>query len=76
MRDDCLDEETRAEDILLGSLGFGEDSSIVSIEKTDSGYRGMGRFSDGEEFQFQSEWELEELEQWALEILLKKFNKK
>lgn len=66
---EILSPKRRAEDILLGALGFGEDASIQTIEKLKSGYRGRGRFADGEEFDFQSEDELSDLELWALGIL-------
>ena len=69
--DDFLDEHTRAQDILLGSLGFGEDALIVSVSRTDSGYRGVARWSDGEEFEFESDDEPSDLEAWALGILKK-----
>lgn len=71
MTDDFLREENRAEDILLGALGYGEDARIVSIEKSEHGYRGSGCFSDGESFEFCADWELEELEKWALEVMIK-----
>lgn len=67
---DDLSPQVRAEDILLGSLGFGEDARILSIERTDTGYKGTGVWSDGSEFSFESEDELDELEHWALDILL------
>ncbi len=71
MADDCLDERTRAEDILLGSLGYGEDAKIISIEKTPDGFKGLARYSDGEECTFKSEFELDELDSWALQVLLR-----
>lgn len=64
---DYIDEQERVEDILLGSLGYGEEARIVSIEVTSSGYRGVGRFPDGEQFEFRSDDELDELQRWALE---------
>ncbi len=67
---DDLSPEVRAEDILLGSLGFGEEARIVSIETTADGYRGIGRWPDGEEFEFESDDELDELQRWALEFVL------
>ena len=66
---DFLDERTRAEDILLGTLGFDADAKIVSIELTSEGYRGQGAFSDGENFEFESEDEVTDLERWALNVL-------
>jgi len=70
MKDDFLEARNRAEDILLGGLGFGEDASIIQIERSENGFKGSGKWSDGEEFAFESEDELEELELWALNILL------
>ena len=70
---DFLDEKTRAEDIILGSLGYGEEAKIVSIKKNKSGFSGVGKFLDGEEFSFSSEGELEEIELWAVEILINKW---
>lgn len=67
---DDLSPEVRAEDILLGSLGYGEDARIVSVEQTPNGYRGIGTWPDGEQFSFESEDELDELQRWALEVLL------
>jgi hypothetical protein len=67
-RDD-LSPRVRAEDILLGSLGFGEDARIVSVERTASGYRGVGAWSDGEEFPFECDEELDDLQEWALGVL-------
>jgi hypothetical protein len=63
---DDLSPQTRAEDILLGSLGFGEEAKIKSIEKTVIGYRGVGIWPDGEEFIFECEEELDSLQAWAL----------
>ena len=69
MSDDFLDERKRAEDILLGSLGFGEEAQIVSLTVNGTAYKGTGRWSDGESFEFQSEEELDDLQLWALAIL-------
>ena len=55
MSEDCLDEQTRAEDILLGSLGLGEDAHIIKIIDLEDSYRGIAVWSDGEEFEFESE---------------------
>lgn len=71
MNDECLSEKVRAEDIILGSLGYDEDASIVTIELTGKGFKGQGKFKDGEEFTFESDDELDELSQWALDILIK-----
>jgi hypothetical protein len=67
---DDLSPQVRAEDILLGSLGFGEEAKIVSIERTDSGYRGIGVWPDGEQFEFENDDELDELQVWALQFIL------
>ena len=67
---DDLSPEVRAEDILLGSLGFGEEARIVSVERTADGYRGVGKWPDGEQFEFESDDELYELQRWALEFVL------
>ena len=68
-KEDCLKERTRAEDIILGSLGFGEDASIVEIRRSDSGFVGVGRWNDGQTFEFSSEDQLSTLEEWALRVL-------
>ncbi len=68
---DDLSPQVRAEDIVLGSLGFGEEARVVCIERTPEGYKGIGRWSDGEEFPFESDDEIDELTEWALQILLK-----
>ena len=67
---DDLSPRVRAEDIILGSLGFGEEARVVSIERTSDGYKGIGRWADGEEFPFESEDQMDELTEWALQILL------
>jgi hypothetical protein len=65
------DERTRAEDIILGSLGYGENARILEVQynETGTGYVGKGVWPDGEEFSFASEEKLEALEYWALKIL-------
>ncbi len=67
---DDLSPQVRAEDIILGSLGFGEEARVVSIERIPEGYKGIGRWADGEEFTFESEDEMDELTEWALRIFL------
>ncbi len=67
---DDLSPRVRAEDILLGALGFGEDARVISIERTDSGYKGVAVWPDGEQFEFESDDKLEELDEWALTVLL------
>jgi len=68
-KDSLEDQVIRAEDIILGSLGFGEEARIISIERTEIGFAGRGTFDDGEEFDFESEDQLGTLELWALGIL-------
>jgi hypothetical protein len=59
----------RAEDILLGSLGFGESAVIVEVLRTPQGYKGTGSFRDGETFSFESDETPDDLQLWALDIL-------
>ena len=68
-QDDFLHERVRAEDILLGALGYGEEARIVSIIPSKNGYSGTGCWPDGERFEFSCEGELSELESWALTLL-------
>lgn len=68
---DDLSPQVRAEDILLGSLGYGEEARIVSIERTPEGFKGIGRWADGEEFPFESDDEIDDLTEWALQIVLR-----
>ena len=75
MKEDFLSEPTRAEDILLGSLGIGEEATIVTVELTAKGYRGRARWTDGEEFPFEYDDEIDEMQRWALEILACKNSK-
>lgn len=65
-----LSEVTRAEDILLGSLGYGEGASIIAVEVTSSGYAGTAQWDDGQIFEFRSDEKLTELETWALEVFV------
>ncbi len=69
MKDDFLSEKNRAEDILLGSIGIGEEAKIISIKKTKKGYKGVATWADGEEFPFDCEEELDDMQKWALGIL-------
>jgi hypothetical protein len=64
-----LDPKARAADILLGGLGYGEDAQIISVKKLKIGYKGLGCWLDGEEFEFESEDPTSELEDWALNVL-------
>lgn len=66
--EDFLSERSRAEDILLGSLGFVEGAQIIDVQLTPEGYRGTARWSDGEEFSFSWEEGLDDLQRWALNI--------
>jgi hypothetical protein len=75
MAEEFLDERTRAEDILLGSLGIDGEATILEIKTTDGGYKGRARWGDGEVFDFESDEELTDLEKWAMAILLKKGGK-
>lgn len=72
--EDFLNEKTRAEDIILGSLGFGEGASIISIKRTAEGFAGVGRWFDGERFEFENDDELDALQEWALTILIPRGN--
>lgn len=73
MNDEYLEPINRAEDILLGSLGFGEDARLVRVEATGDGYRGEGVWSDGEEFSFEYDDEVTELIAWALKTWCEEF---
>ena len=68
-KEDDLSPRSRAEDILLGSLGFGEDAKLVSVKRTELGYCGEGVWPDGEKFQFENDDQLDDLQVWALEVL-------
>lgn len=68
--DPIEDPKIRAEDIILGALGFGEDARIATIQRTDKGFVGTGVFTDGEVFEFESDEDLDELEEWALKVLI------
>lgn len=67
-KEDDLSPQMRAEDILLGSLGFGQEARIVKVVQTDSGYRGVGIWPDGEEFSFENDDDLDDLQLWALKV--------
>ena len=69
--DDFLNERVRAEDILLGALGFDESAMICEVLPTPAGYRGVGKYKDGEEFAFESDIPPTPLESWALSVLQK-----
>ncbi|MCB0319532.1 MAG: hypothetical protein KDD60_01320 [Bdellovibrionales bacterium] len=65
-----LDQRVRAEDIILGGLGFGEGASIVQLNVAEEFFSGTGRWDDGEEFTFESDAPPTDLELWAIGILL------
>ncbi|RMG43871.1 MAG: hypothetical protein D6719_02970 [Candidatus Dadabacteria bacterium] len=67
--EDFLEATVRAEDILLGSLGFGEEARLLWVELTACGYRGRAVWPDGEEFDFESDEEPDDLQLWALGVL-------
>ena len=72
MVDEFLKEDNRAEDILLGSLGIGEEAKILTLERTEDGYKGTAQWKDGEIFPFESEDPLDELQEWAVGVILKR----
>ena len=73
--DEKVDELGRAEDIVLGSLGYGEDAKILSFSVDSDSYRGEAQWSDGEKFDFNSPIEeMNELEKWAVKILIDHFS--
>lgn len=70
MNKDFLNEHTRAEDILLGALGFDEDAKIIEVSLTSNDhYSGTACWGDGEEFSFLSDTVVTDLERWAVGIL-------
>lgn len=71
-----LEERTRAEDIILGGLGFSGEAKITEINLIKdgdmlTGFKGTAVWLDGGEFEFESEDEPSELEIWALTIISK-----
>lgn len=69
MKEDLLDEKQRAEDILLGSLGYGFEARVISLSASTTGYKGTGSWPDGEVFEFESEGELDSFQYWALGVM-------
>ena len=69
MSADKLDPLTRAEDILLGALGYDVSASIIEVHPTENGYAGSGKYVDGEVFEFESGAGLAELESWAIKVI-------
>jgi len=63
------DEAIRAEDVLLGTLGFDLGSRITSLKLTESGYQGHACWQEGDEFSFESQGPLSDLELWAVQVL-------
>ena len=68
-KENFLEEHIRAEDILLGGLGFGEEASILEVHMKGEFFAGTGQWDDGEEFTFESDDEATDLEKWAVEVL-------
>jgi len=68
MKEDFLNELTRAEDIILGSVGIDGEAKIIDVELRSTGYAGVARWPDGETSPFAMEEELTDLEKWALEV--------
>lgn len=68
-KEDWLEEKIRAEDIILGSLGLGDDAKLKWVKVTQEGFEGEAQWSDGEIFRFESDDELTELEIWAIDLL-------
>jgi len=64
-----LSPEIRAEDIILGAAGIGEEGKLLTLEEGEKGYTGEVQFHDGEILRFVSEDELSDLEIWAISIL-------
>jgi len=69
MKESWLNEQERAQDIILGSLGFGEDVKLLSFEETSEGFKGIAIFPDGIEIAIENDGELTHLERWALGVL-------
>jgi hypothetical protein len=70
MKELIEDTLLRAEDILLGSLGYGEDAKLTALYHVGSALHGSVTFSDGLQDLFQLDDELTELERWAVNHLL------
>jgi len=67
--DSWLSERQRAEDIILGGLGFGEDVTILEIKNSTFGFKGKAMYRDGSRIDIRNDDQLSELEIWALTIL-------
>ena len=68
---EVITERDRAEDILLGTLGYGQDARLITVERIPNGYKGSGSWSDGEEFSFSWDDGLDDMQEWALGLLAK-----
>ena len=69
---DELSELSRAEDILLGALGYSDDAKLEEVHLTEHEITLHGIFlSDGEKFVVNYDCECGALEEWAIEILRK-----
>ena len=67
---DQLLELSRAEDILLGALGFSDDACLEKVILRDGKIFLEGVFrSDGEKFSVQYDCDRGALEDWAIEVL-------
>lgn len=69
MSTEDFSELTRAEDIFLGALGFGEGARLSKIFLKDKAIELSGTFADGETFSAIFDEEVGALETWALDIL-------
>lgn len=70
-KDEVANPIARAEDILLGGLGFGSEAKIIEVRLKADHFSGTGCWQDGEEFTFESEEKATDLELWAIETLTK-----
>lgn len=70
MKDSCLSELQRAEDIILGGLGLDSSFKIKEISATKDGFKGLAFCAD-DLIEFKNEFPLDSLDSWALSILIK-----
>ena len=69
---DELSEISRAEDILLGALGYSDDAKLDKISLSGDEITIHGTFhSDGEKFVTIYDCDRGQLEDWAVEVLKK-----
>ena len=67
-----LSDLCRAEDILLGALGYSDDAQLEKVLIAGSEINLHGKFlSDGEKFEAIYDCEIGPLENWAIDILKK-----